>query len=736
MKMFLSVILALAFASITNARPVVLEEVATLTPPEGSWEGFGRYGVAIDGNSALVSGERWVEDPDAASGFRHEGAVFLYRRSDTSWNYVGLMGPIAPIPYWGDIGLAMQGGIVVTHIDQTRIFERGENTWIEQPLSSGVTAVTRGPDIEIDGGRILIKRTGCRIGGVVLRKTSGFWMPEGDLSGNNAYNCGGGALPLDLHKGRAIIFNREQPFGLGPDRSLVYGVNSSGSWWQFAELPGRFSDVAINRPYLAATHDQEWMPGTRLWYETQDGSYYAQSRFPLQSADAYAAVLPFQAPALERTGPNLFATRYYSYDRDAQVFNIFRVNDDALRSNKHVATLQTRDGASLGDLYDFHGNRVIVSGWAKGAGDDTVRIYELPASLDAPAVQVHDFQSPSSGAAWQPTAGSTFTLATSGYTRVYRQARTSGLSASFLPTVLQNQSIQAETTITSVDGTDRWAGLVTRRTDDANYYYVTLRASGAVELRRMLNGVFTTLAAENVPVPLGQKFRLRLESIASTHRVYLNDQPLLVARDAALSSGTAGVMAYRAGADYDNVIVSPAPFTTIYDTPNFRNELDIDIWEPGIAMVSGGMSLSSTQGIANTRIGAMTEDQIVQTRVRPTSFVEPDNWVGLMARYQDDRNYLYVSLRGRGVISLWRRTNGAITQLATQRYPVTVGQTYTLRLEVVNNLTRVFVNDQQILSSAADPGPTYPDHSGQKSRVGLIVNKATAVYENFLAYQP
>lgn len=736
MKALLIVILALAFASTTSARPVVIEEVATLTPPAG-WAGFGRYGVAIDGNSALVSGERFVEDPDSASGFRHEGAVFLYRRSGTAWNYAGLFGPVAPINQWTEVGLAMQGGIAVTHIDRTRVFERGENGWEEQTLAPSLVDVAIGPDIEIDGARILVQRTGCRLGGVVLSRTRGFWMPEGDLSGNNAYNCGsGGALPLDLHKGRAVIFNREQPFGLGPDRALVFGANSSGNWRQLAELEGRYNGIAINRPYIAATHDQDWMPSARLWYETQDGSYYAQSRFPLQPADAYAAVLPFQAPMIERTGPNLFAQRYYSYDRDAQVFNIFRINADALRTNTHVATLQTRDGASLGSLYDFNGNRVIVSGWAKGAGNDTVRIYELPASLDAPPVQVHDFESPSSGAAWQPTAGSTFTLATSGYTRVYRQARTSGLSASFLPAAQGNQAIQAETTITSVDGNDRWVGLVTRRTDGSNYYYVTLRASGSVQLRRMVNGVFTTLDSENVPVPLGRKFRLRLESIASTHRVYLDDQPLLVARDSALTSGTAGVMAYRAGADYDNVIVSPAPFTTIYDTPNFRNELDVDIWEPGIQLASRGMTLSSTTGISTTRIGALTEDQIVQTKVRPESFVEPDNWVGLVARYLDDRNHLYVSLRGRGVISLWRRTNGVITQLATQRYPVTVGQTYTLRLEVVNNLTRVFVNDQLILSSAADPGPTYPGQTDQKSRVGLILNKATATFQSFLAYQP
>jgi hypothetical protein len=132
----------------------------------------------------------------------------------------------------------------------------------------------------------------------------------------------------------------------------------------------------------------------------------------------------------------------------------------------------------------------------------------------------------------------------------------------------------------------------------------------------------------------------------------------------------------------------------------------------------------------------LTEHQVWRAKVRPERFVEPHTWVGLAARYMDARNHMYVSLRGRGVISLWRRNNGVITQRATQRYPVTVGQTYTLRLEVVNDLTRVFVNDQLILSSAADPGPTYPGQSDQKSRVGLIVNKATATFQSFLAYQP
>ena len=113
-------------------------------------------------------------------------------------------------------------------------------------------------------------------------------------------------------------------------------------------------------------------------------------------------------------------------------------------------------------------------------------------------------------------------------------------------------------------------------------------------------------------------------------------------------------------------------------------------------------------------IGARTGDQIMQARIRPLSFAGPDNWVGLMARYHDDRNHLYVTLRSRGVISLWRRANGLITQLATRSMPVATGTWYRVRVEVVNGLTRVFVNNQLQLSTNADPGPAIPEYSDSK----------------------
>jgi len=141
-------------------------------------------------------------------------------------------------------------------------------------------------------------------------------------------------------------------------------------------------------------------------------------------------------------------------------------------------------------------------------------------------------------------------------------------------------------------------------------------------------------------------------------------------------------------------------------------------------------------GYARTNIGALTDDQVVQARIRPLSFVEPDNWVGLTARYQDERNHLYVSLRGRGVISLWRRTNNVIQQLATAPLTVTPGTWYRVRVEIVNNLTRVFVDDQLRLSTNADPGPATPFVDWSRGSVGLVTYKATADFDSFLAYQP
>jgi hypothetical protein len=81
MKAFRLALLALAFSTLAYARPAVIEEAAVFNPPpDTSWEILGGFGVAIDGDQALVSGERWVADPAEIDG-RHEAAFFLNARA-------------------------------------------------------------------------------------------------------------------------------------------------------------------------------------------------------------------------------------------------------------------------------------------------------------------------------------------------------------------------------------------------------------------------------------------------------------------------------------------------------------------------------------------------------------------------------------------------------------------------------------------------------------------------------
>jgi hypothetical protein len=736
MKVLRLALVALAFVGVAHARPVVIEETARLTNPDPAWDHFGRFGVAIDGDFALVSGERVRADPTSPSGARQEGVVFLFRRSGNNWNYQGRLGPISVIDQWMTPGLAMKDGVAVTWIGKTRIWERQADTWVSTPLSLPIENELLGSDIEIDGGRILMSRKAC-FRSVVLRKINGDWNIEGELQGQVATCNTNTGDQQDIHGTHAITHNRTGPNGEEPGVYL-HRLNENGVGWRLTRPVVAYQMayeqwVALNWPnWVAPGYPKS---GSAVGYELSDG-VGAWSPYGLQPVDSYLAQESSSTHGIERFR-NLFMQRNWSFDRNTYVVNLFRINNDAVHSSEQVATLQSSDGAYLGNRFDSSGNRIIVSGWFNYSGNDTVRVFDIPVNLEAPQVQVHDFELASGGSAWQPAAGSSFSVVRVDGNGVYAQASTDGNPSSSLTGSTTNQAIQVEVTPRGTVGANAWIGLTTRR-NGSNYYYVTLRASGSIELKRMVNGVFTTLATAPANFSIGQKYRLRLESIGTVHRVYLDDIPLLTARDAALREGSVGVITNRASADFDNVIVTPSPLTTI-DMHWIGEQFDVDSWKEtsGQWRYDGfGYHQSSLTDYARAFTGAITDDQIVQARIRPTGFAGPDNWVGLMARYLDDRNHLYVSLRARGVISLWRRTNGAITQLATRAMTVTPGTWYTVRVETVAGRTRVYVNEQLQLSSNADPGPTVPNVNWSKGQVGFITYKATADFDEFLAYQP
>lgn len=743
MKFFRAALLAFAFVTAAHARPVVIEETATIYSPSPSWQYFGRFGVAIDGDYALISAERYVADPSAEGGQRHLGAALLYQRNGTAWSLAGQLGPTVTLTNLPP-GLAMKDGVAVTITDRWRLYERNGSTFTLTAIPGLSAQDVKGPDIEIDGGRILFSRVSCTQDAVSFRKINGVWSKEGELAGD-ATACPAGlpAQSLDISGTRAMVVTTMP----NPEESYVrtYRLNSPGSGWtrEGGQYPGfqlgnlAFPGVAVNGAIHVLSAAREI--GTEVNYEYQSGPNppiccAIAHAGGVQTVDTYMEPNLWSATPIEHVGP-YFAQRNYSYDRKNYVVTVFDVDETTPHANHILAQLQPRLNASLGDRIDWSGNRIIVNDAADGDGGHTVRIFELPASFETTPLLQHDFELASDGAVWQPTAGSAFTVVNAGNTGVYRQSDTTNTAAAYLPdTTAANQAIQAELTLRAINGPNAWAGLVVRRMDDANYYYVTLRASGTVELKRMVQGQFATLGIAATPVSVGVKYRLRFEAIGSQFRVYLNEVLMLTAIDYRQVQGTAGVMTNRAAVDYDNVIVSPSPYITILKDD--FNDQQLGPWP--YASIDGVYRLSYDVGHARVAAGARTDDQIIQFRVRANSFVDlPSSSVGALMRYYNDRDHAFVNWQGRGVIALSRRTNGAVQQLALARVPITVGQWYTVRVEVVGTRTRVFVDNQQVLSSNADLGPVAGSQGWAGiGAVGVSTYKASADFDDFNAYQP
>ncbi len=519
-----------------------------------------------------------------------------------------------------------------------------------------------------------------------------------------------------------------------------YRLNADGGGWSeyrqggLGDQEGLDFRVALASPEFTAV-------GSYSAGVTQEveGSEYPRGIGTFAPVDWYYEPMEVTSTALERVGPGTFAMRSFSYDRGAYVYHLFRGDDDANNPTvTHIATLQSRSGDSLGTWLDASGNRIIVSGRSPGGGDNTIRIFELPASFETLPVQTHHFDNTADGALWQRSPGSSYNIVRVGNNNVFRQPNPSTITVAWLPDrVATNQAIQAQVNLAGALGGSAWAGVVTRYVDENNYYFAVFGPTGRVELKRIRNGVYATLGSVQAGTVASQGYWLRLESMGATHRVYLDDRLLLEARDAAFPSGAPGLTTTRAGTDFDNVIVSPAPFTTIY-ADDFASS-DPGRWQVynGVwTRVDGVLRQSWTQRFARITTGAVAADQIVRARIKPTSFVSENNWVGLMGRWGVEGHYLYVSLHQRGVIALWKRVNDVSQQLTTRRFPVSVDTWYDVRLEVVNDITRVYVDDELVLMSTADPGPHLGLPREGAGQVGLITYGATADFDDFISHQP
>ena len=745
MKTLLVGIAALGVVGLAHAHPLVVEESSKLPPPPDV--DFYWSDVALDGNEAVTTSSHSYLDDDGENYITITSA-WLYSRSGTTWTLVRKVGESDDNSIDDATNhnpIAMKNGVLALAFEPMYILERENGDWVQKQIGAppGQPFAQHEPvrDVAIDGGRIFIGDGSW--GGTVYSKDSvtGNWMPRahllGDHSGDGDNSVGG---DVDISPNWAVVASAYNMDDLPAPATQVFQRTSTTSWPLQARLvpePGHtFGGVAIRDDTLYISDFGQF--GIGAWRRNSSNEWYRADN--LSTASDYAPEGWFgggsPGHSLVKSGGYVFATRWNA-DRGAAVVNVFR--PDVNGFYRHVAILAAKGGHDLSGSISVSGRGVLVG------GVNGTYYFELPESFTQPSLFQDTFAS-GNGTGWSSLPGSQFSVAQSGDTRVFRQASTAGEAGAVLNAYdWKNQSIQAEVKPTAVDGNDRWVGLVTRRTDASNYYYVTLRSSGIIQLKRMQGGVFATLDSASVPWTLNRTYRLRLESVGTLHRVYVDGNLVLEAWDDALSHGRAALLSYRAAADYDNVIVSPFLTQTIYAaTDGLVYDPPLPQPEPWIyqgtgqwSWQSGGpgdvhFNQASTADVARAVVGPdqiINTDQIVQARLRPLAFNAAGNpWFGVMARYRDPNNYVYVSLRSSNTVTLRKLVNGSIVQLGSAVLTVRPNTWYNVRLEAVGSSLRTYVNGRLALE-ATDSQPII-------GQVGVVTYRTAADFDDIRAVVP
>jgi hypothetical protein len=131
MKNLLGLALVAGLCSITQARPIVIEQTSVIETPDPDFY-FG-WRVGIDGDDAVVYGTKTIPDP-----FGNDDTLtraFLFHRNGTTWSLVCALADKLD-DNEGDgansKGIDMRNGVIAASMQPLHIFERVNGSYVER----------------------------------------------------------------------------------------------------------------------------------------------------------------------------------------------------------------------------------------------------------------------------------------------------------------------------------------------------------------------------------------------------------------------------------------------------------------------------------------------------------------------------------------------------------------------------------------------------------------------------
>ncbi len=720
---------ALIASACCFARPMVIHQSQALEPPAGSGYQFFGYQVAIDGDWAIVIAG--TPSPTTANPQQTHDAL-LYRRVNGTWTFDRIL--VRRVQsnsgqYEGFGSVAMNNGVAAIGSNPTQVFRRNGNTWME--IAHPFAAPRGDPDavegeLIWDGNTLLAAQGDCNIydnrpwGALISRlNANGTWSAVERLSSGDTY-CNQWPMTWGISGNTVVTGTWTSDYELAPEQLRIFR-RSGSTWIASSAIEGGDGEGGVRGDEIFFSSRG---PGGTQVYRNDDSQTVIDNIRTVSTSYGNDIGRAFN---FIHTG-----------DVFVQDLNVFRKN--AAGRYEHVAMFVPHGLYTLDYGVKINGRHAIAAGWRdRSSANQVVLFFDLPETITPSPVIATGFAG--SAAAFEPQLGAFDVVTTPGGNRVYRQSSLAGDYRALVGGDWTSQSIEADIKPTAFSGSNRWAGMAVRYLDASNYYYVTLRSSGLVELKLMRNGVHTTVAQKALPIVAGRSYHVALQSFSTLLWVLVDGKQFIWWEEPnPIPHGRSALLGYRTAVDYDNVVASQVGQRPILDMYACYGAIaNMPVWttsgggEWNCSSSTGAniMRQSTAAGDARAVGGTPTDDQVVTARARSTSFAATpgaNQWFGLAARYRDASNYYYLTVRNSNSVSLRKLVNGAITVLGTATLTVQPNAWYDPRLDAVGNELRAFVDGVQVLQAT--------DSSHASGQGGMLSYNSATEYTNYFAWQP
>ncbi|MGG1516148.1 polysaccharide lyase family 8 super-sandwich domain-containing protein [Paenibacillus oryzisoli] len=326
--------------------------------------------------------------------------------------------------------------------------------------------------------------------------------------------------------------------------------------------------------------------------------------------------------------------------------------------------------------------------------------------------------------AWA-TSGGSWSVVTSGATKVYKQATQAGTSmATAGDPAWSDYTVEAAATPLSFAGSGSYIFGLMARYADANNRYAFQYGNGNVSIVKKVAGTSTTLVSKAYTVTAGTPYTFKAVLSGNQLDFYINGVKELSTTDSTFVSGSIGLLTYGATAQFDNVVAVDLPVTDDFEDGNASG------WTPDTgswSVITDGatkmykQSTTSSNGMSATGNSAW-QNYSVTAKIKPNSLAgSGSNVVGLALR-QADANNRYNFVFASGTLQIGKRVGGVTTTLVSEPYTIATGTSYTMQAVVAGSTLKLYVNGVLEL--------TTTDTALTQGGVGLITYNAAASFDD------